>query len=79
MEKRTIEDCPFCQGDIDGCCFCDHTGKIYVGKNEVFQTVTDLIPIQVDKPLESDLRKVIEREAELKQSTPWTPSQYWPA
>lgn len=66
MRQRTIEDCPFCRGDVDGCCFCEHSGKIYVGPNEVFQTVADLQPIQVDKPLESDLRKVFERERQLK-------------
>lgn len=28
--------CPFCEGD--GCCFCDHTGSIFVGANEMIKS-----------------------------------------
>jgi hypothetical protein len=66
MKKYSIEDCPFCEGEFDGCCFCDHTGKVRVGEGEVFETIEDMKPIQVDKPLEADLRKVIDRETMLK-------------
>lgn len=36
--SRKVIDCPFCEGDISGCCFCDHSGKIYVGEGEFFKT-----------------------------------------
>lgn len=36
--KRLIVDCPFCEGELDGCCFCDHSGKISVGgENDFFR------------------------------------------
>jgi hypothetical protein len=36
--NRKRINCPFCEGDIDGCCFCDHTGKISVGgENDFFK------------------------------------------
>lgn len=46
--SRQVTDCPFCEGDIDGCCFCDHTGKVYVGEGEFFKTVeqTESIGVQ---------------------------------
>lgn len=37
-----IADCPFCGGDIDGCCFCDHTGKIEVGDGFLFNSEADV-------------------------------------
>lgn len=40
--ERIIKDCPFCEGDIGGCCFCDHSGKIYVGEGYFFKTVDQL-------------------------------------
>jgi hypothetical protein len=27
QKNRSIADCPFCNGDTGGCCFCDHSGK----------------------------------------------------
>lgn len=35
---RKVVKCPFCEGDINGCCFCDHSGRIYVGEGELFKT-----------------------------------------
>lgn len=58
MSQRSIVDCPFCEGDEWGCCFCDHSGKIYVGKGYVFEKVED---IKVTK--ESDLKALHERGA----------------
>lgn len=55
------KDCPFCNGDIEGCCFCDHTGKIEVGPGNVFTTEEDLKPFTGPKVLESDLRKLFDR------------------
>lgn len=41
MVRKTI-DCPFCEGEFDGCCFCDHSGKIYVGgENDFFKNEND--------------------------------------
>jgi len=36
---REIKDCPFCDADF-GCCFCDYTGKVYVGENEYIKPDT---------------------------------------
>lgn len=36
MSSRQIARCPFCDGDIGGCCFCDHSGRIYVGGEDDF-------------------------------------------
>lgn len=33
--KKTA--CPFCEGDKDGCCFCDHTGQVEIGEGQVFK------------------------------------------
>lgn len=41
MDKEIIVDCPFCEGEIDGCCFCDHTGKVKVGENYFFNTISE--------------------------------------
>ena len=46
LEKK-IADCPFCDGDFDGCCFCDHTGKIYIGDGEFFKSEEQLESIGV--------------------------------
>jgi hypothetical protein len=62
-QNTLIADCPFCEGDVDGCCFCDHSGKIKVGPNMVFQSTNDLEPFQKPAPTESDLRKLYERGA----------------
>jgi hypothetical protein len=53
-----VTDCVFCYGDIDGCCFCDHSGKIEVGENGFFKHESELEPFLVDTPKESDFRKV---------------------
>ncbi len=29
MNKEEIIDCPFCENSEEGCCACDHTGKVY--------------------------------------------------
>ena len=63
MSKRTIADCPFCNGDIDGCCFCDHSGKIYIGDEYVFKNEDDLKPFQKEYVAESDLRTLYEKGA----------------
>lgn len=39
MSEKEIKDCPFCEGDIGGCCFCDHSGKIHIGEGEFFKTI----------------------------------------
>lgn len=31
-----IQDCPFCD---EGCCFCDYSGKIRIGVNQVIPTI----------------------------------------
>lgn len=40
--KQEKADCPFCEGDKDGCCFCDHTGRIKVGKGHRFKNKTEI-------------------------------------
>ena len=35
MRKKKV-NCPFCEGD--GCCFCDHEGKVYVGPDEFIKS-----------------------------------------
>jgi len=42
---RKVVDCPFCE--TDGCCFCDHEGKIYVGENELIKSEEALNSIGV--------------------------------
>lgn len=42
---RKKVDCPFCEGD--GCCFCDHEGKIFVGTNELIKSEESLNSIGV--------------------------------
>lgn len=37
--------CPFCEGE--GCCFCDHEGKIFVGENELIKSEESLNSIGV--------------------------------
>ena len=40
MNKQEITKtakCPFCEGDLNGCCFCDHSGRIYVGEDYLFK------------------------------------------
>lgn len=63
MNERIVAECPFCNGDIDGCCFCDHSGRIYVGKGYVFENVKDLKPFQNEGAKESDLRMLFDRGA----------------
>jgi hypothetical protein len=63
IAKRTICDCPFCEGDIDGCCFCDHSGKIYVGAGYVFEKTEDMAPFQKEFVKETDLRRLWEQGA----------------
>jgi hypothetical protein len=53
-------NCPFCDGDLDGCCFCEHTGRISVGEGYVFKNKEELKPFQKASPLESDLRRLFE-------------------
>lgn len=31
-----IKDCPFCEKE--GCCFCDHSGRVKIGVGEAFQS-----------------------------------------
>lgn len=35
-------NCPFCEGNVDGCCFCDHTGKIDIGDGYRFSNETEI-------------------------------------
>lgn len=55
--KRKIVDCPFCEGEIDGCCFCDHSGKISVGSEGDFfkseQDVKDSIGVKFLKDMDN--------------------------
>lgn len=37
QEQKTKIFCPFCEGDK--CCFCDYTGKVSVGENEIIKSV----------------------------------------
>lgn len=53
--------CPFCKGDIDGCCFCEHTGKIELGEGKVFSSEEELAPFRKEPVRESDLRKLFDR------------------
>lgn len=50
MRKKAT--CPFCDGD--GCCFCDHEGRIYVGENELIKSEAGLHSIGVKYLKESD-------------------------
>jgi len=31
-----IKDCPFCEEE--GCCFCEHSGRVKIGVGEAFET-----------------------------------------
>ncbi len=56
-----ITQCPFCDGDIEGCCFCDHSGRIKVGEDDAFfKTMDELKPFKKEFVLESDLRRVFD-------------------
>ena len=35
-------NCPFCEGDKDGCCFCDHTGRIDIGEGQRFKNESEI-------------------------------------
>ena len=59
MDRITTQ-CPFCNGDINGCCFCDHSGRIFVGKGYVFESVDDLKPFKKEFVTESDLRRLFD-------------------
>jgi hypothetical protein len=56
--NREVTQCPFCEGDEDGCCFCDHSGRVYIGEGYVFQTMEDLKPFKRELVKESDLRRL---------------------
>lgn len=34
VSEVIVEDCPFC--DDEGCCFCDHSGKVKIGGDDSF-------------------------------------------
>jgi hypothetical protein len=59
-----VVDCPFCYGDFEGCCFCEHSGKIKVGGNDsFFKSLDELKPLQQRVVKESDLRDMYNRGA----------------
>lgn len=35
-------NCPFCEGDKEGCCFCDHTGRIDIGEGQRFKNESEI-------------------------------------
>lgn len=40
--------CPFCDGE-DGCCFCDHTGRVKFGENCEYKTREEIEMLNSDK------------------------------
>ncbi len=56
-----LHNCPFCDGDQDGCCFCDHTGKVRVGKGHQFNTVEEMKPFQKEYPKLQDLKRLYDQ------------------